>query len=630
MLSIGRKRRKRKIKNSKRVPEKSLVFACTSCSEPQLLTIGKSSILLHPQLKTGVCRECVIFARSAVVPVDNDGDEVYCRWCSDLGNMVYCDGCAAPFCDKCISRNVGTDYFDGIKEAEKWNCFICDPASIQAMRALTRDALNFQSFGSVSDLLVEKCTGSFTGINDVTFSEAEEIVTEKLRLRQENYSNSLKRRALSLLEDIGSNSDNDSTISDEIKSNESDIKVFKDADEFDDAKHPSPDRLSDKESPRDSPKSKLSRSHSEKTKSDKEVSPENSSEQSENEDNKMDFAEGNKKAVNMKKEDCKSTSRVTPSKKNNREDTTTSESEDQVTARKKPNSKPHLKRRAVSLLEDIGSNSDNDSAISDEIKSNESVSKARKVADESDDAKDPPPDRLSDMESSCDSPKSKLCRSHSEKTKSSFDKENSSEQSENENNKMDLAEGNKKAVNMKKEDCKSTSRVTSSKKNNREGTTTSESEDQVAARKKPNSKPHLKRRAVSLLEDIGSNSDNDSAISDEIKSNESVSKARKDADESDDAKDPPPDRLSDMESSRDSPKSKLCRSHSEKAKSAFDKENSSEQSENENNKMDLAEGNKKAVNMKKEDTATSESEDQVAARKKPNSKPRKKRRRKVR
>ena len=351
---------KKSVRKASKVSEESLVFNCTSCSEPQLLVQGKRNVLCHPYLQVGVCRECIIFAHAAPVPVDDEGYEVYCRWCCELGNLIYCDKCKAPFCEECIVRNVGAEYYDSLSENEEWSCFICDPVPIMATRKLTKDVLNHQNFSEPSTNLIENCTAVYAGHPDVTDSEMEEIIKERLRLRRNNYNETLKSLAKSKSEkneDESNDDDSDNKISDGDEGDEkscsgesdreSESKARKDVDESDDAKDPSPDRLSDKESPCDSPKSKLSKSHSEKTKSasDKEVSPENSSEQSENEENKMDLAEGNKKAVNMKKEDRKSTSRATPSKKNNREDTTTSESEDQVAARKKPNSKPRKKRR---------------------------------------------------------------------------------------------------------------------------------------------------------------------------------------------------------------------------------------------------------------------------------------------
>lgn len=185
---------KRKVKKSKRDKESSLVFNCTSCAQPQLLVQGKRNILCHPQLQVGVCRECLIFAHADIVPLDDDGYEIYCRWCSELGNLVCCDECKTPFCEECISRNVGPDYYNSLMDVDEWRCFICEPAAIEGLRELTKAALDHQNYNDPSDLLLEKCSAVFNGDADINDSDREEIVKERLRLRRNNLNETLSRK----------------------------------------------------------------------------------------------------------------------------------------------------------------------------------------------------------------------------------------------------------------------------------------------------------------------------------------------------------------------------------------------------------------------------------------------------
>ncbi|KAL5261636.1 hypothetical protein ACHWQZ_G007358 [Mnemiopsis leidyi] len=183
--------RKARVKKDK---ESSLVFNCTSCAQPQLLVQGKRNILCHPQLQVGVCRECLIFAHADVIPLDEEGYEIYCRWCSELGNLVCCDECKSPFCEECISRNIGPEYYDSLMDIDEWKCFICEPAAIESLRELAKAALDHQNYNDPSDLLLEKCSAIFNGDADLNDSDREEIVKERLRLRRNNLNETFNRK----------------------------------------------------------------------------------------------------------------------------------------------------------------------------------------------------------------------------------------------------------------------------------------------------------------------------------------------------------------------------------------------------------------------------------------------------
>ena len=214
-------KRKAKVKKEK---ESSLVFNCTSCAQPQLLVQGKRNILCHPQLQVGVCRECLIFAHADIIPIDEEGYEIYCRWCSELGNLVCCDECKTPFCEECISRSIGPEYYDSLMDVEEWKCFICEPTAIDSLRELTKAALDHQNYNDPTDLLLEKCSAIFNGDADVNDSDREEIIKERLRLRRNNLNDTLNRKKKEKKEK--ESSEEGSSDSDE-DSNEEDDKVIK-------------------------------------------------------------------------------------------------------------------------------------------------------------------------------------------------------------------------------------------------------------------------------------------------------------------------------------------------------------------------------------------------------------------
>ena len=181
-------------KRKKGEKEQSLVFNCTSCAQPQLLVQGKRNILCHPKLQVGVCRECLIFSHSDLVPKDDEGYEIYCQWCCELGNLICCDHCKAPYCEECISRNIGLDYYESLSECDEWKCFACDPTSIEDMRELTKAVLNHQNYNDPTDLLLEKCSAVFSGDANINDSDREEIVKERIRLRRTNLNETLKKK----------------------------------------------------------------------------------------------------------------------------------------------------------------------------------------------------------------------------------------------------------------------------------------------------------------------------------------------------------------------------------------------------------------------------------------------------
>ena len=59
--------------------------------------------------------------------------EEFCKWCGDGGELICCDFCEKVFCQKCVKRNMGSEFLKILLDAdeEKWKCFSCDPTQIE-------------------------------------------------------------------------------------------------------------------------------------------------------------------------------------------------------------------------------------------------------------------------------------------------------------------------------------------------------------------------------------------------------------------------------------------------------------------------------------------------------------------
>jgi len=112
---------------------------CTACWK-QVNHHVVNNIMRHPLLGVAVCRNCRYFYEgddnSDEWEKDEEGSDLYCRWCAQGGEVVGCDKCQYVFCKRCITRNLGRKKFAEINESEEWSCFCCDPSQIYKERAL--------------------------------------------------------------------------------------------------------------------------------------------------------------------------------------------------------------------------------------------------------------------------------------------------------------------------------------------------------------------------------------------------------------------------------------------------------------------------------------------------------------
>lgn len=124
-------------------------FECTSCSKVIRTTYDSN---LHPLLDCLLCRRCYQNYGSGDFSafddgIDSSGDDNYCRWCCDGGNLYGCmnviDGqrCHYSFCEDCIKKNVPNDIVlrinelpDGEQKGVRWHCYVCDKSKIAGLR----------------------------------------------------------------------------------------------------------------------------------------------------------------------------------------------------------------------------------------------------------------------------------------------------------------------------------------------------------------------------------------------------------------------------------------------------------------------------------------------------------------
>lgn len=114
----------------------SMKMQCTACFK-QVNHLIANNLQRHPQLGVPICRSCINFYQDGDWEKDDEGSDIYCRWCGNGGEVLGCDKCKVHvFCKRCITRNCGRSKFAEINEADEWACFCCDPSQIYKERNL--------------------------------------------------------------------------------------------------------------------------------------------------------------------------------------------------------------------------------------------------------------------------------------------------------------------------------------------------------------------------------------------------------------------------------------------------------------------------------------------------------------
>lgn len=133
-------------------------YQCTGCPK-EIKTSYEAHF--HPLIGCLICRKCYTgygtgdFSVDLEDGVDEFGDDNYCRWCCDGGELFGCtrelgngDRCHYAFCKDCISKNVPHDdilRLEELPEEERsnmrWMCYYCDDTKIQKLKVAAQAAM---------------------------------------------------------------------------------------------------------------------------------------------------------------------------------------------------------------------------------------------------------------------------------------------------------------------------------------------------------------------------------------------------------------------------------------------------------------------------------------------------------
>jgi hypothetical protein len=125
-------KKKRAHAKTKRKPS-STDIGCTACGK---VLFSRPERALHPLLGVTICTECHDTYNSGSFVLAEDGNEMFCRWCGDGGEVLMCDTCPRSFCHKCIKRNLGRSRLNELcaHTAGLWACFVCGPQQLDFLR----------------------------------------------------------------------------------------------------------------------------------------------------------------------------------------------------------------------------------------------------------------------------------------------------------------------------------------------------------------------------------------------------------------------------------------------------------------------------------------------------------------
>ncbi|XP_056649006.1 transcriptional regulator ATRX-like isoform X2 [Diorhabda sublineata] len=108
---------------------------CTACNIHLGSALdGQGNRFVHPLLKVLICKKCFHFYTSGEFEKDEDGSELYCRWCGQGGQVLCCSACEMVFCKKCIRINFDRKKLTEIQKSDDWLCFKCNPSQLIHLR----------------------------------------------------------------------------------------------------------------------------------------------------------------------------------------------------------------------------------------------------------------------------------------------------------------------------------------------------------------------------------------------------------------------------------------------------------------------------------------------------------------
>ncbi|CAH1159527.1 unnamed protein product [Phaedon cochleariae] len=108
---------------------------CTACNVHLGSALdSQGNRFVHPLLKVLICKKCYHFYTSGEFEKDEDGSELYCRWCGQGGKVMCCSTCEKVFCRKCIRINFDRKKMMSIRDSDEWKCFACNPSQLIHLR----------------------------------------------------------------------------------------------------------------------------------------------------------------------------------------------------------------------------------------------------------------------------------------------------------------------------------------------------------------------------------------------------------------------------------------------------------------------------------------------------------------
>jgi len=112
----------------------TICLKCTVCNE-QLNHQNRGDLHRHPELGVLMCTKCYKSYGRGGWTKDGEGNDEYCRWCSEGGQIYLCDYCPQAFCNKCLRWNLGRKYLKKLEDEDKWSCLNCDASPLREQRA---------------------------------------------------------------------------------------------------------------------------------------------------------------------------------------------------------------------------------------------------------------------------------------------------------------------------------------------------------------------------------------------------------------------------------------------------------------------------------------------------------------